>query len=136
MSIFRKRPIYVIMNQHNQSDLAGEVQDPVQRRVGQARNRTGDLAGYELLVNAELANTGEYARKSSQHAANMIHRVHIGWIEARDHGIKPCLLLRLERLVSHGDPGIGEGVVVQGGVGVEVILRRAIRVDPVRPKLL
>ena len=93
-SFFGKRPIHVVMNQHNQSDLAGEVEDPVQRRVLQARNRTGDLGGYELLVNGELANAGEYTRKSLQHPANMIHRVHVGGIESRDHGIEPRLLLR------------------------------------------
>ena len=134
--LFRKRPVHIVVDDHHQSGLASEVQDPVQCRVGQARHRARDLAGYELLVDGEFADTAEYTRERLEHPANVVRAVHIGRIETRDHGIEPRPLLRRERKVGHRDPGIGERVVVQRGVRIQVVLRGAVSIHAVRPQLL
>ena len=42
----------VVVDEDDQPDLAREVEDAVERRVGEARDVAGDLRGDELLVDA------------------------------------------------------------------------------------
>ena len=66
----------------------------------------------------------------------MIRCVHICGIEAGDHGIKTRLLFRRQGLVRHGNRSVGERVVVQRSIRVQVIRGRTISVHAVRPLLL
>jgi len=86
-------------------------------------------------VNGELADAGETPGKSAA-PANVIDGVHIRGIETGDHGIERGLLFLGKRFVGHGDPRVGEGVVVEGRVGVEVVSWRAVAVHAVQPLLL
>ena len=61
---------------------------------------------------------------------------HVRRIEAGDHRIESRLLFLRQRFVCHRDPRIGEGVVVQRGVRMQVIGRSALPVHPVGPFLL
>ena len=45
--------VQIVVEQHDQAHLGGEVQDAIQRRVQQAGRATGGLRGDELLVDAE-----------------------------------------------------------------------------------
>jgi hypothetical protein len=53
---------------HDEAGFGGEVEDAIERRVGQAGGLAGDLRRDELLVDAELADAGEDAGKRRQHA--------------------------------------------------------------------
>ena len=135
--LLRERDIHIVMNEDEQACLGGEIQDPIQRRILKTRHFAGDFRRHEFLVNRELSDTGEYARKGLQDAADMVRRVHVGRIEARDHRVETRLLLwRRQRLVGHGDPCIGERVVIKRRVGIQVISGRVSPVDPVGPLLL
>src|SRR3954471_9065069 len=87
-------------------------------------------------MNRELSNTGEHARECLKHAANMMRCVHVGRVETGNHRIETALLLFGERLVSHRDRCVGEGIVVQRRVCVEIVRRSAVSVRAIRPLLL
>ena len=87
-------------------------------------------------MNREFSNPGEDAWECLQHAANMICRVHVRGIESGDHRIKTRLLFLRQRLVSHRDPRVSEGVVVKRSVRIQVIGRAAIGVNTIGPLLL
>ena len=81
----------------------------------------------ELLVDRELADAREDAGKRLQHAPDVVGRVHVGRVEARDHRIEAGLLLLRQRPIRHRDERVGERVVVEVGVAIEVVGRRAGR---------
>ena len=62
----------VAMEKDDQSDLAGEIEDAIERRVLQACDIARHLRRDELLVDGELADADEDAGKQFQHAANVI----------------------------------------------------------------
>ncbi len=130
-----ERLVDVVVDDDDQADLTREVEDAVERRVGQARDVAGNLRGHELLVDRELTDPGEHAGKGLEHPPDVIGRVHVGGVEAGDHRIEAGLLLRRQRLVGHRDVGVREGVVVEVRVAIEVILRRVVARDAVRPLL-
>ena len=76
--LLRERHVDVVVKNDHQADLAGEVEDAIERGIGEAGGFTGDLRRDELLVDAELADAGEHARKGPQHAADVIGGVHVG----------------------------------------------------------
>jgi hypothetical protein len=57
-------------------------------------------------------------------------------LKARDHRVEPLLLFGLERLVRRRDERVGERVVIQRCVGLQVIPGREIARVPVLPHLL
>ena len=132
----RERHVDVVVHDHDEPDLAGEVEDPIERRVGEARGLAGDLRRDELLVDRELADAGEHAREGQQHAADVIGRVHVGGVEAGDHRVEARLLRRRQRAVGHRDERVGERVVVERRVGLQVVGRREVAGVAVRPRLL
>ena len=71
-----------------------------------------------------------------QHAADVIDGVHVRRIEAGDHRIEARLLGRGQRLVDAGDVGVGERVVVERRVALQVVGRREVARIGVRPVLL
>ena len=95
-----------------------------------------DLGRDELLVDAELADAGEDAGKRRQHAADVIDAVHVRGIEPGDHRIEARALLRRKRPVDAGDVGVGERVVVERRVAVQVVGRREVARVVVGPLLL
>ena len=96
----------------------------------------GDLRRHELLVDAELADAGEHARERPQHAADVIGAVHVGRVEPGDHRIEARLRVRRQRSVGDRDRGVGERVVVERRIALQVVGRREIARVPVRPLLL
>ncbi len=115
---------------------AANVEYPVERRVDQAGGLAGNLRGDELLVDAELANAGEDAGERGENTPNVVDAVHVGGIEAGDHRVEPRLGLLWQRAVDAGDVGVGERVVVERRVGVQIVSRREIAGVRVRPLLL
>jgi hypothetical protein len=65
-----------------------------------------------------------------------IDAVHVRRVEAGDHRIEARLRVLRQGPVDAGDVGIGEGVVVERGVGVQVVGRREVGRVRVRPLLL
>ncbi len=136
LSRLGERHIHIVVDQDDEPHLAREVEDPVQGRIDQARDLARDLRGHELLVNGELADPREDARKGPQHPADVIGGVHVGGVEAGDHGIEAGLLFRRERPVGHRDDGVGERVVVERSVALQVVGRSEVAGVLVRPGLL
>ena len=101
--------------------LGREIEDPVERGIGEARDVAGHLRRDELLVDRELADTCEHARERRQHALDVIHAVHVGRVEPRDHRIEARLLARRQRAIRHRDVGVRERVVVERRVGLQVV---------------
>ncbi len=132
----RERHVRVAVQERHQPDLAGEVEDPVQRLIREAGRPAGGLGRHELLVDRELADPHEDPGEGPEHPADVVRRVHVGGIEAGDHGIEPRLFLGRQGLVLHGDPGVGERVVVKGRVGLKVVGRGVIARVAVGPHLL
>ena len=54
----RERHVDVVVQNDHQPDLAGEIQDAIERRIGQARGSAGHLRRDELLVDGEFADAG------------------------------------------------------------------------------
>ena len=52
----RERHVDVVVQQHDEPDFAGEIEDAVERRIGEARGVAGHLRRHELLVDRELAD--------------------------------------------------------------------------------
>jgi hypothetical protein len=71
-----------------------------------------------------------------QHALDVIGRVHVGGVEARDHGIEAGLLLLGQGAIGHGDEGVGERVVVERRVRLQVVGGGEVARVPVGPGLL
>ena len=71
-----------------------------------------------------------------QHAPDVVDAVHVGRIEPGDHRIEARLLLLRERAVHARDVGVGERVVVERRVGLQVVGRREVAGVRVRPLLL
>jgi hypothetical protein len=128
--------IDVVVEDHDEPGFGGEVEDAIERRVGEAGRVAGDLRRHELLVDAELADAAEDAGERLQHAADVIHRVHVRRIEPGDHRIEPRLLGFWQRPVGHRDEGIGERVVVERRVALQVVRGRELAGVAVRPLLL
>ena len=76
------------MNQHDQARLAREIEDAVERPVGEAWLAAGHLGRDKLLVDRELADAAEHAGKGLQHPPDMVRGLHVRRVEARDHGIE------------------------------------------------
>jgi len=87
-------------------------------------------------VNRELADSGKHAGEGLEDTFDVIRGVHVRGVEARDHRIQPGALLRWQRAIRHRDVGVGEGVVVERRVGLQVITRREVTGVRVRPRLL
>jgi hypothetical protein len=121
---------------HDETGFGGEVQNAIERGIGEARGFTRNLRRDELLVDAELADAGEDAGECLEHAADVVDAVHVGRIESGDHRIEPRLRLSGERAVDAGDVGVGERVVVERRVGVQVVGRCEVTRVRVRPLLL
>ena len=124
------------MQDRDQAGLGAEIKDAVQCRVSQAGDLTGNFRGDEFLVDAKLADAGKYAGKCSQHPLDMIGSIHIGRVETDDHRIKAVLLLRRQFLIETRDIGIGERIVIQRCIALQVITRCIITRVLVRPGLL
>jgi hypothetical protein len=104
--------------------------------IFQAGHVAAHLAAHELLVDAELANAAEHAGEGEQHAPDVVGGVHVSGVEAGDHRVQPLLLFRCERTVLHRDVRIGEAVVVQRCVRVQVVGRRVVPGHTMAPLLL
>ena len=115
---------------------AGEIEDAVEGRVEQAGRLAGDLRRHELLVDRELADAREHAGERQQHALDVIGGVHVRRIEPRDHGVEARLLRRRQRPVLHRDERVGERVVVERRVALQVVGRREIAGVVLVPHLL
>src|SRR5262249_15243365 len=126
----------VVVQDDRESDLARKIEYSIQCGIGEARRLAGDLGGYELLVDRELADAAEDPRKQLEHPPDVIDSVHVRRVEASDHGIEARLLLLRQRLVYAGDIGIGEGVVIERRVGAEVVGRSVVAGIYVGPLLL
>ena len=74
--------------------------------------------------------------KVCKHPANVIRGVHVGRIEAGDHRIEACLLFFRQRPVRHRNVSVGEGVVVERCVRLQVVGRSKVAGILVRPFLL
>ena len=131
-----ERHVDVVVQDHHQPRFRGEVEHAVERRIGQAGGLAGDLRRDELLVDAELADPREDAGKGEEHPADVIHGVHVSGIEAGDHRIEARLLGRRQRLVDAGDGGVGERVVVERCIALQVVGRREVARIGIRPLLL
>jgi hypothetical protein len=66
----------------------------------------------------------------------VIHCIHVRRIEARDHGIEPYVLRRRQRLICTCDHRVGKGVVVKGGIGLQIVGWCEIAGIRIRPHLL
>src|SRR5262249_54956807 len=53
-----------------------------------------------------------------------------------DHGVEASLLVFRERFEGHGDGSVGEGVVVERRITVEIVGGSAFAIDTIRPFLL
>ena len=84
--------VHVVVQEGQQPHLARELQDAVERRIAEARRVAHRLRGHHLLVNRELSDPREHPRVEPEHAADVVGRVHVGGVEARDHGIEPVPL--------------------------------------------
>src|SRR4029077_2694083 len=87
-------------------------------------------------MNRELSDAREHAGKGLEHTSDVIHRIHISRIEAGDHWIKAGLFLLGKGLVGHCDPSVGEGVVIQRSICLQIVAGSTIAIDSVRPLLL
>ena len=135
-AFLRERNIDVVVQEDDEPHLTREFEDAVERRVREARGVAGDLGRDELLVNRELADAGEHAGERLEHAANVVGGVHVGGIEAGDHRIEARLITPRQRLVLRRDVGVGEGVIVERRVGLQIVRRRVVTGVLVRPRLL
>jgi hypothetical protein len=86
-----ERRIEIVVYDYQQPTFRAEIEDPVQSRIVEAGDFAGDLGGDKFLVNAEFADAGKYPRKGLQHALDVVGGVHVGWVEARNHGIETGL---------------------------------------------
>ena len=132
----RQHRIDVVVQNDREADLTREIEQAIQRRIVQTRSVARDLGGHELLVDRELTDAGEHPRVGLQHPADVVRGVHVGGIEARDHGIEARLLHRRQRPVLLGNDRVDEGVVVQRRVRVQVVVGRPLTRLEVVPLLL
>ena len=84
--------IDIVVKQDYKPGFGCETKDPVKRPVVESRGLSRDFCGYELLVDTKLTETYEYTRIHPHHALYVINRVHIGGVEARDHGVEAFFL--------------------------------------------
>ena len=94
------------------------------------------LGGHEFLVNGKLADATEDAGEEGQHPPNVVGCVHIGRVEAGDHGIEAALVPRRQAPVGLGHHGIHKGVVVEGGIREKIVVGRPFSGLEVVPLLL
>lgn len=66
----------------------------------------------------------------------MLSRVHVGRIKTGDHRIKALLILGRQSLIRLGNHRIHKGIIVQGGIGAEIIVRRTVLGFKIVPLLL
>src|SRR5580704_7466025 len=92
-AFFGEWNIDIVVNQHNQPNFGGEVENTVQSGILKACHLTSYLRGYELLMNRKFPDAGKDTGKRLQHAANMVRRIHVRGIETGDHGVKTGLLV-------------------------------------------
>ena len=59
----RERHVDVVVQDHDEAGLGGEVENAIERRIGQAGRLARDLGRDEFLVDGELADAGEDARE-------------------------------------------------------------------------
>jgi len=134
--VLREWEIDVVVQDDDEAGFGGEIEDAVESGIFEAGYFARNFCGNEFLVNGELADAGEDARKSFEDTANVVGGVHVGGIETGDHGVDARLLIFGQRFVGHGDGGVGERVVVERRIAVEVVSGRAIAVDAIGPFLL
>src|SRR5678815_215189 len=89
-----KRSIDIVVNQNDETGLFCQIENSIQGRIEQAGDTARNFGRHELFMNRELANSAEHAGESSQNAPDMICSVHVRRIEACDHRVEACLLLR------------------------------------------
>jgi hypothetical protein len=133
---FRERHVDVVVQDHDEPRFGGEREDAIEGRVLQACGLAVDFSRDEFLVDAELADAREDTGKRLQHATDVIDAVHVGRVEAGDHRVETPLLLSGQRAVHARDVGVGERVVVERCVAVQVIRGREVTRVRVRPLLL
>ena len=124
------------MQDHHQPGLGGEVENPIERRIRQAGCLARHFRRHELLVDAELADAREHAGERQQDTADVIDSVHVGRVEAGDHRVEAGLLGRRQRAVRHRDGCVGERIVVERRVAVQVVGGREVAGVAIRPLLL
>ena len=132
----RERHVDVVVEDHDEARLGGELEDAVERGIREAGRLARDLGRDEFLVDAELADAGEDAGKRLQHAADVVDAVHVGRVEAGDHRVEARLFLLREGAIDGCDVRVGERVVVERRVALQVVRRREVAGIAVRPLLL
>jgi hypothetical protein len=132
----RKRHVEVVVEDDDETRFGGEVEDPIEGRIGQAGGFADDLRGHELLVDTELADPGEDTGKRLQYSPDVIDAVHVGRVEPGDHRIEPRLVRFGQPSIDARNVGVGERVVVEGGVGVQVVGWREVARVRIGPLLL
>ena len=71
-----------------------------------------------------------------RHTTDVVRGIHVGRIEARDHRDQIFCAPPGSGIVSHRDHRVGERVVVEGSVGIEVVFGRSLSIDIKGPLLL
>ena len=133
----RERHVDVVVKDDDQPALGGELENPIERRIGQARGLAGDLRGHEFLVDAELADAGEDAGERLAARGGCDRRAYMS------AGLNPVIIGSKRACSSFGsdairagDERIGERVVVERRVALQVVGRRELAGVAVRPLLL
>ena len=128
--------IDVVMNQNDEPDVCGRIKDSVERRIEQTGDVAGNLARDKFFVDREFADAGEDAWKCAQNSSNMVGRIHIGRVKPRDHRVETRLFLARKPKIRHRNVRVREGVVIKRRVRLQIVRRRIVSTDAMRPLLL
>ena len=134
--LLRERHVDVVVQDHDEAGFGGELENAVERGVGQAGGFAGifDETNSLWMLNSPMpVNTPGNMR---QHAADVVDGVHVGRIESGDHRVEARLIVLRQGPVHARDVGVGERVVVERRVGLQVVGRREVAGVRVRPLLL
>jgi hypothetical protein len=66
------------VHEDDETNIAREIEDAIESRVGKTGRAPSDLGGDELLMDGELTDSGKDTGIDLEYASNVIDRVHVG----------------------------------------------------------
>src|SRR5688572_29919094 len=70
-TLLREGHVDIVVKEHDEARLRGEVEDLVKRRIEETGSAAGDFCRHELLVNGKFPDSGEDTGERAQDAADV-----------------------------------------------------------------